>query len=489
MSITTTEVNFMSATVTPEALLEMLQHQRESFLRDGFPRAPIRVDRVRRLQSVMQNRQREMCEALSSDFGQRPETQSRMEILGGMEPLKNIIKNVHKWMKPERKPVPPIFRLTGGKARVFYQPLGVVGNVSPWNFPVVISLQGIADAFAAGNRVMLKPSELTPATSGLLKELLEKEFDATELRVVLGDAQVGAAFCKLPFDHILFTGAPSIARHVLRAAADNMVPVTLELGGKCPVVVGSDANLSLAAERILWGKIQNSGQICLAPDYVFVPLGTEEAFIAACRAQYARFYPKVPGNPDYVSIISDRHYQRITGYVDEARAKGVRTEPLQAKGDPERIPETRYIAPTIVVSPGDDLGVMRDEVFGPVFSLKTYDRIDEVIDFVNRNPRPLALYYFGKDKSQLRELESRTTSGGLTVNDIAMHAAFDTLPFGGVGNSGMGVHHGVYGFRQFSHAKAVYEQGWFNVAKYLNPPYGDRQKKILDMGIGKPMAR
>jgi coniferyl-aldehyde dehydrogenase len=370
-------------------------------------------------------------------------------------------------------------RLLGARAEVFHQPLGVVGVVAPWNFPFVLSLGALAGIFAAGNRAMLKPSEFTPATSALLKQLLDARFDADELATVLGDAQTGAAFTRLPFDHLLFTGAPSVARHVLRAAAENLVPVTLELGGKCPVIIGDDADMAGAVDRIMWGKTQNAGQICLAPDYVFVPRQRLEEFITLARAKITAWYPAASVAESFCSIINARHFERLGGYLDEARAAGVRIEALAAGNA-----STRCIPPTLLVEPDDQLAIMQDEIFGPLLPLKTYDRLDEAIAFVNARPRPLALYYFGNDARNITQIKERTTTGGITVNDIATHAAIETLPLGGIGNSGMGCYHGHNGFLNFSHAKAVFSQGRFNLARLFNPPYTDKQTKILDRLMG-----
>jgi coniferyl-aldehyde dehydrogenase len=371
---------------------------------------------------------------------------------------------------------------------VFYQPLGVVGIVAPWNFPLVLSIGALASVFAAGNRAMLKPSELAPHSSALMKELLDRAFAPDELATVLGGPEVGQAFTHLAFDHLLFTGAPGVAKQVMRAAAEHLVPVTLELGGKCPVIVGPEADWDLAVDRILWGKIQNAGQICLAPDYVFVPKGREAEFVERARAKIAAWYPRLKDNPDYCSIISPRHFERLKGYIDQAVRNNVKVEVLDPAGDDFGDQHGRRMAPAIFIEPGEDLDIMRDEVFGPLLSLRTYTDLDAVIRFINARPRPLALYYFGSDRKRIDQLKARTTSGGITVNDIASHAAADTLPLGGVGNSGMGRYHGRDGFVGFSHPKAVLTQRKVSLGKLFNPPYTGKKTRMLDRGIGKPMA-
>ena len=476
-------MTLLDASNTPATMEAALAAQRRACLDEGPPSLATRLDRLKRLEAVLVAHQREWCAALDEDFGGRPTVQSRMELSGTLSPIRYAREHVRKWMKPSRRPVPLIMRLTGAKAEVLYQPLGVVGVVAPWNFPLTLSLGALASVFAAGNRAMLKPSELSPHSSALLKQLLDATFEQTELATFLGGADVGEAFTHLAFDHLLFTGSPRVAKHAMRAAAQNLVPVTLELGGKCPVIVGPEADLDLAADRVMWGKIQNAGQICLAPDYLFVPKGREEDFIDRARRKVQSWYSQVGKNRDYCSIINARQFERLMNYVEEARARGVRIEALAdvTSSDDRRIP------PTIIVQPADDLSIMQEEIFGPLLPLRTYTAIDEVIRFINAKPRPLALYYFGTDRSTIRQLKEHTTSGGITINDIAMHAATESLPLGGVGNSGMGRYHGHDGFLNFSHHKAVLTQGRISLGKMFNPPYDDKKTALLDRVIGKPM--
>ena len=468
-----------------ERLATSLAEHRMAAVKDGLTPLEDRIDRIKRLEGVLVDHQAQWCAAMDADFCGRPAMQSRMELYATLESLRDARKHVAGWMKPERRPVPWALRLTGATAEVFFQPLGVVGVIAPWNFPLALAIGPLGAVFAAGNRAMLKPSELTPRTSELMKRLLDQHFKPHELTTWLGGPDEGAAFTRLAFDHLLFTGAPSVAKHVMRAAAENLVPLTLELGGKCPVIIGREASWDLAVDRIVWGKIQNAGQICLAPDYVFVPREKVEQFIVDARAKVASWYRRIKDQSDYCSIINERHHARLTGYVDEARQRSVRVEVLDQEGADFRSQRGRRIPPTLIIDPPEDLKVMQDEVFGPLLSVRPYDRLDEVIAFINARPRPLALYYFGSDKANIRTLKERTTSGGITINDIAGHAAVEGLPLGGVGNSGMGRYHGRDGFVTFSHPKAVLTQGRISLGRMFNPPYDGRKQKMLDRVIGK----
>jgi coniferyl-aldehyde dehydrogenase len=386
-------------------------------------------------------------------------------------------------MRPEkRKPTPAILGLFGAKAEVRFQPKGVVGVISPWNFPVNLTFAPLAGILAAGNRAMIKPSEFTPATSELMQTMFAGAFSEEEIAVVTGGPEVGEAFSRLAFDHLIFTGATSVARHVMRAAAENLVPVTLELGGKSPVILGKSADLKVAAARVMNGKTLNAGQICLAPDYVLAPKDQVEGFVAAARASVATMFPTIKDNPDYTSIIAQRHYDRITGYIDDARAKGARVIELKPEGEDLSQQPHRKIAPTLILDPTDDMKVMQEEIFGPVLPVKSYETLDEALAYVNGRDRPLGLYYFGDDPAEREEVLSRTTAGGVTVNDVVMHVAQEDLPFGGVGPSGMGSYHGVDGFREFSHRKAIFSQMKKDIGplKMLRPPYGPGIRKMLD---------
>ena len=376
-------------------------------------------------------------------------------------------------MKPEKRKVMFPLGIFGARGRIEYQPLGVVGCISPWNFPVQLTFAPLGGIFAAGNRTMIKPSEFTAKTSELMQELFAAEFDEEEVAVCTGGPDVGGAFSRLPFDHLLFTGATSIAKHVMRAAAENLVPLTLELGGKSPVVIGRSADMELAATNIMAGKTMNAGQICLAPDYVFLPEESRDEFVEAARNSVAKMYPDIKDNPDYTSIVNERHYDRLNGYLDDAREKGANVVEINPADEDFSQQQHHRIPPTIVLDPTDDMQVMQDEIFGPILPVKQYQDVNETLDYINDHDRPLGLYYFGQDKAEENKVLTHTTSGGVTVNDVVMHVAQEDLPFGGVGPSGMGSYHGYDGFRNFSHAKAIYSQSKTvsKLAAAMRPPY------------------
>lgn len=461
----------------------ILARQKAAHLRDGAPTAEQRIERIDRCIGLLIDHRDQIEEALNADFGSRSrEATAFTDVAGSIGPLKHAKAHLAKWMRPEkRKTTPAILGLFGAKAEIRFQPKGVVGVISPWNFPVNLTFAPLAGILAAGNRAMIKPSEYTPATSELMKTMFGKVFSEEEIAVVTGGPEIGEAFAHLPFDHLIFTGATSIARHVMRAAADNLVPLTLELGGKSPVILGKSADLGVAAARIMNGKTLNAGQICLAPDYVLAPHDRVEGFLEAARASVSKMFPTIKDNPDYTSIVAQRHYERITGYIDDARAKGARIVELKPEGEDLTQQEHRKIAPTLILEPTDDMKVMQEEIFGPVLPVKSYRSVDEAIAFVNGRDRPLGLYYFGDDEAEREKVLTRTTPGGVTVNDVIMHVAQEELPFGGIGPSGMGSYHGFDGFREFSHRKAIYSQIKKDVGplQALRPPYGPAIRKML----------
>jgi len=448
--------------------------QRKAFLEEGPVTAETRIDRLDRAIDLLARYEKEICEALASDFGHRSAAQSRFtDVSGSIEELKHGRKNVKRWMKPERRsPMFPL-ALLGASARVEFQPLGVVGVISPWNFPVNLTFTPLAGIFSAGNRCMIKPSEFTPATSELMARMFAENFDVAEVALFAGDAEVGARFSALPFDHLLFTGATSVAKHVMKAAAENLVPVTLELGGKSPVVVGRTANIQRTTDNIMMGKMLNAGQICLAPDYVFVPASELDEFVAAATRSVGKMYPTLLTNPDYTSVINQRHFDRLHGYIADARSKGARIVEINPANEDFRQQEHHRIPPTLIIDPTEEMTVMQEEIFGPVLPVKPYGNVSEAIRYINDHPRPLGLYYFGNDRAEEGTVLSHTTSGGVTVNDVVMHVSMEDLPFGGVGPSGMGAYHGRDGFRTFSHARAILRQSKLDVAKIagIRPPY------------------
>lgn len=474
----------VSNTTDPSApLLALLQRQKQAFLQEGKVSAPTRIDRIERLINLVVKHQEALCEAMAADFGHRSRHQSLMaDVYATLESLKHAKKHTRQWMKAERRKVNFPLNLLGARARVEYQPKGVVGNIATWNFPVFIALGPLGGIFAAGNRAMVKLSEITPATSALLQTLLAEYFDETECVGITGGPEVGAAFAGLPLDHLIFTGATGIGRHILRAAADNLTPVTLELGGKSPVVVSRSADLQQAADRIITGKALNMGQVCLSPDYVFVPRELRDEFITLVQAQAERMFPTVLDNPDVSSMVNQRHYQRLQGILENAKAQGADIREINpAHEDFTRQTGMQKMPFTLVVEPGDELQVMQEEIFGPLLPIKTYESLDEVIGYINARPRPLALYYFGRESQEERQLLDQTTAGGVTLNDVMAHVSCENLPFGGIGHSGMGNYHGIEGFKTFSHAKSVYRQSGLNLMALggMLPPYGKKTEAVL----------
>ncbi|ACG77432.1 coniferyl aldehyde dehydrogenase [Phenylobacterium zucineum HLK1] len=462
----------------------ILARQKAAHLRDGAPTAEERINRIDRCIRLLIENRTAIEDALNQDFGSRSrEATAFTDVSGSIGPLKHAKAHLRKWMRPEkRKTTPAILGLFGAKAEVRYQPKGVVGVISPWNFPVNLTFAPLAGILAAGNRAMIKPSEYTPATSELLKTMFGSAFSEEEIAVITGGPEVGEAFSRLAFDHLIFTGATNIARHVMRAAAENLVPLTLELGGKSPVILGQSADLGVAAARIMNGKTLNAGQICLAPDYVLAPADKMEGFVDAARKSVSKMFPTIKDNPDYTSIVAQRHYERIMGYVEDARAKGARVVELKPENEDLTQQEHRKIAPTLILEPTDDMKVMQEEIFGPVLPVKSYRSLDEAIGYVNGKDRPLGLYYFGDDAAEREKVLASTTPGGVTVNDVIFHVAQEELPFGGIGPSGMGSYHGLDGFREFSHRKAIFTQIKKDIGplQAMRPPYGPAIRKYLD---------
>ncbi len=460
----------------------ILERQRRAFAAELPVSLEARRDRLRRAIAMIADNADRLCDALSEDFGHRSREQSMItDIAASIAPLKHAMRHLARWARPQRRPVLFPLGLLGGRGWIEYQPKGVVGIIAPWNFPVQLVMAPLAGVFAAGNRAMVKTSEFTPVTGALMAELAAQRFDEAELAFVAGGPDVGKAFAGLPFDHLLFTGATGIGRHILHAAADNLTPVTLELGGKSPVVVGRSADFAQAAERVVLGKMMNAGQICLAPDYVLVPAEREAEMVDRLAAAAARMYPTLLANPDYTAIVNDRHYQRLTAWIDDARARGAEVIAVNPASEDFAASNARKMPLHIVRDPTDDMAVMQEEIFGPVLPVRRYEAIDAAIDEVNRRDRPLALYYFGRDKAERRRVLDRTISGGVTVNDVIFHISQEELPFGGIGPSGMGAYHGEIGFRTFSHARAVYSQPRLDVAGLagLKPPYGKRTRAAI----------
>jgi coniferyl-aldehyde dehydrogenase len=447
---------------------DVFAKQAESFAAAPYPSASERRAILTRLLEALLAHQDEFAAAIDHDFGGRSRDEVLFsEIYVAVNAIRHARRHLQRWMAERPRHVG--WPMQPAQAWVLPQPLGVVGIIVPWNYPVFLSMAPLAGALAAGNRVMLKPSEYTPATSELLARMVSATFPPDVVAVVLGDAAVGRAFAALPFNHLLFTGSTAVGRDVMRAAADHLTPVTLELGGKSPAIVTPDANLGRAAADIVYGKLLNSGQTCIAPDYVLVPGSSLGTFVEALRSAVERYYP----DAQYTSIINDKHVERLRCYLEEARARGVEAITLPAK---------RGFAPTILINPAQDLKVMREEIFGPILPLITYGTIDEAILYVNQHERPLALYLFARDQQTIQQVLTHTISGGVCVNDTLLHIAVEDLPFGGVGPSGMGHYHGQEGFDTFSKLKPVFRRRWLGLGRMLRPPHTrlhDFMRRIL----------
>ena len=470
---------------TIQNMHRVLELQKNLNIKEGAPDIKLRTDRLDRIISMVTKNEKAIIAALQEDFGNRdPVMTAATEVASVVGPMQHAKKNLKKWMKTEKRkaaiaPLGSALSLLGAKAEIRYQPKGVVGAISPWNFPLNLALAPLSGILAAGNRVMLKPSELTPSSSDITKSMIEEYFDESEIAVFVGDPEVGAAFSGLAFDHLIFTGGTAIAKHVMKAASENLVPLTLELGGKSPVVVGKSSKIKEAAQRVMQGKTMNAGQICLAPDYALVPEESIDEFVKATIDVTSKMYPDMKDNEDFTSIINQKHYDRIQGYLADAKEKGAEVVEINPANEDFSQQPHHKIPPTLVLNPTDDMQIMQEEIFGPVLPIKTYSDVSETVDYINSKDRPLGLYYFGEDSKEKDYVLNNTTSGGVTVNDVISHIQMEDLPFGGVGPSGMGSYHGHDGFKEFSHAKAVYKQTNINLMKLagLVPPYKKKEDK------------
>ncbi|WP_262297545.1 coniferyl aldehyde dehydrogenase [Microvirga sesbaniae] len=462
-----------------DRLQACLDAQRAALAERGPVTPERRAEGLDALATALVRHAEDFAAAVAADFGHRSVHETKLaDVYAVVAALRHARKNFRRWMRPRRRPIDWMFQ--PGRGRVLYQPLGVVGIIGPWNYPVQLTLSPLAGALAAGNRVMIKPSEITPRTSALLEQVVGQVFDPAEVAVVPGGPDVAKAFARLKLDHLLFTGSTAVGREVMRAAAENLVPVTLELGGKSPALVLADYSLDRAAERIAVGKLFNAGQTCIAPDYVLVPRGSQEAFVAAYRRAVSRLYPTLAGNPDYTAIVSERHVARLNRLVADARARGAGIHEINPGRDSFDA-AGRKIAPVVLTGVPDDALVMGEEIFGPILPVIPYDDVEAACRFLAARPHPLALYLFGRDRALVDRVLARTVSGGVAVNDTLLHCVQEELPFGGVGASGMGAYHGEAGFRTFSHARSVFHQARVNGAGMTRPPYGGRMNRLLAM--------
>jgi coniferyl-aldehyde dehydrogenase len=466
-----------------EALARILERQRGAFNAERYPDVRTRRERVARLLQIVTQHEPALVAAIDHDFGHRSSHETRIaEISTVIGEARMALRCLPRWMKARRVRMP--LHLLPATARILPQPLGVVGVISPWNYPVQLALAPVIAALAAGNRVMLKPSELTPLTSTLLGELVAAHFREDEFAVVQGNRVVGEMLASLPLDHLFFTGSAAVGRRVAAAAAANLTPVTLELGGKSPALFDTGADMAYGAIRLAAGKLFSGGQTSTAPDYALVPRTQLDDFTAAMGAAVRRLYPSVVRNRDYSSIIDARHYARLIGLLEDARARGARIIALgeAPAGDTEH---PRRLPPALVVDVTDDMAIMREEILGPLLPVETYTTLDDAIARVNARPHPLALYWFGDDRVHCDRVLRETQAGGVTVNDTLWHFAHVGLPFGGVGASGGGTCQGRYGFTRFSHEKPVYAQSRATPVQWLYPPYGRTFERVLTLLRGR----
>ncbi len=459
-----------------DELHTILSNQRKAFLKDGPPTLEQRRADLKKFKEALIARRKEIEEAINTDFGHRSKHETTIvEILGVIGGLKYLSDNLEKFMTPTKRDV--ALHMQFGEARVEYQPLGVVGVISPWNYPINLSLMPVVTAIAAGNRVMLKPSKFTPTTNAVIAEMFKDIFPEDQVTLVNSD---GAAFSKLHFDHLVFTGSTSVGRSVMKAASENLVPVTLELGGKSPVIVSKGYSLEKAASRIVYGKLLSAGQTCIAPDYALVHESEVDDFVKAYDKSTKEAYPDGPLGQDYSSIINEQQFAILNGLLDDAKKHGAKI--IEVGFRPEEAANRPHtMAPSVVLGVTNEMLIAKEEIFGPILPIFSYQNIDDAINFVNARPRPLALYFFTHDDENKTKVLSRTTSGNVTINGTFSHIAQDDLSFGGVGESGMGAYHGIEGFRTLSHAKGIYEQGAFNAMDLLHAPFNKNTDRLINI--------
>ncbi|CAG4905667.1 coniferyl aldehyde dehydrogenase [Paraburkholderia gardini] len=450
------------------ALEALLREQRHAYLRAPYPSWETRATHLKTLRAMLLDNRDALAGAMSADFGNRAKQEVLLaEFLLLKGEIDGALRHGRRWMKARRRSTNKW--LLPARVKVVPQPLGVVGIIAPWNYPVLLAAGPLISALCAGNRAIIKMSEVTPRTSALFEQLIAQTFQRDHVAVVNGDAAFAAAFSAQPFDHLLFTGSTQVGRHVMRAAAGNLTPVTLELGGKSPAIVGPHARFDYAVDSLVAGKTLNAGQTCVAPDYVLVPRGSEAAFVARARVRMAKLYPDFARNRDYTTIISARHFERLQRFADEAAAGGAQLHELtDTPGDAA----SRRFPLVAVTNAPDESALMQEEIFGPLLPIVPYDTLDDAIAYINARPRPLSLYLYDDDAATIERVTHETIAGGMAVNETLMHLACESLPFGGVGASGMGAYHGYEGFVTFSKMKPVLQQARLNARALVAPPYG-----------------
>ena len=473
--------------LTHQNLDALVQRQRSQFRAEGEVTYSTRIDRLKRLKALIVENKTEFATTTKREFGGARSYEFSLfsEFASKVEAIEYSIKNLKDWMKSERRKTNKPMNFLGGRSEVRYFPKGVVGIISPWNLPFGLTVSPLTSALAAGNRALLKPSEHVPETAALFAEVIPKYFSTDEVAVVTGGQDISQQFAELPFDHLLFTGSTHVGAKVMQAASKNLVPVTLELGGKSPVIIGRSAKLDLAGTRLTFGKLLNGGQLCLSPDYVIVPKELEEELIARVMHEAQSMYPNITGNRDYAGVFNEHHLARLQNYIDDAVSKGAKLTIIG--GENSRVSKDNRRMPLhILQNVNEDMLVMHEEIFGPILPIMTYDNIAEVPDKVEPRRNPLAMYYFGKDKKEQEYLLSHVQSGGVCINDITLHYIQEDLPFGGVGASGMGAYHGPEGFRTLSHARAIYSQTMIDVLPIIGarPPFGNKFRKNITKILG-----
>ena len=469
----------MDASRNRTALERIFATQREGTREQVSRSYEERMDLLGRLGRIFEQHRDELVDAVAADFGIRSRYETiLLDLMLGISEIKFARRNLKTWLRARRVKT-DIFGLPGS-SRLVPQPLGVVGVLGTWNYPLGTIFVGAAGALAAGNRVIAKPSEVSANAAEASERLVRRYFAEEEFAIVQGGPDMAQAMTALPFDHILFTGSPAVGRKVYEAAAANLTPVTLELGGKCPAIVGKGASLAQVCESLVFGKLLNAGQTCIAADYAFVHVDQMESFVAALRAQVAKCYPNAASNPDFTSIINDRQFARLQGLLDDAEAKGATVLNLSDNGD-GTLPERHRIVPLAVLDVTDDMAMMQEEIFGPILPIMPYRSEDELIRYVNRHERPLALYYFGDESEERRKIISETHAGGVTLNGTVMHVFQRRLPFGGIGQSGIGAYTGVASFERFTHYKPVFSQPKLSLLGQLLPPYSSKTEGLLNI--------
>lgn len=470
---------FLDSSSPSSTLQSLLIQQKEAF--ENAPHSPReqRVEALKKLKTALLAHQDSLIEALSKDYGHRPTQDSIIgDILPCVMNINYTLKKLKKWMKPSRRSAGLL--LAPATVRVEYQPLGVIGIMVPWNFPIMLSIGPLITALAAGNRAMIKLSEFTPHTNKALTVMLTSIFDNSQVAVIEGEAEIAAQFSGLAFDHLMFTGSTTVGRHVMRAAADNLTPITLELGGKSPVIIAPDMSIDTAVERLIYGKCLNAGQICVAPDYVLCPRDKVDGLVKSYQQQFQAMYTNNQERNDYTHIINDTQYQRLEASLIDAKDKGgviIPADNISRVSSPDSA--SHKMATQLVTNVSDDMLIMQQEIFGPILPIIPYDSLVESIEYINSRPNPLALYIMSFDKDTQRKILNNTKSGGVCINDTIMHVAADDAPFGGVGSSGMGQYHGHEGFQTFSKAKTILSRGRLNTGKLVYPPYDTFIQRLL----------